>query len=152
MRVCSKFTFVSACACRGVRNQNNLQAKKPTNCYSEKALSMTNKSIEIHEIWLAVLTGRHTRRPKDWSCAVGQRWVILYWNAKRLLAEQSGCCFKNAWKLHGTEEAASSREWVSHLHVSHKACRLRCHTQHRPRTLQDWSWSRALNAILILSE
>lgn len=60
----------------------------------KKALSMTNKSLEIHEIWLPVLTACHTRRPKDWSCAVGQRWVILYWNAKWLLTEQSWCCFK----------------------------------------------------------
>lgn len=34
---------------------------------------MTNKSIEIHETWLAVLTARHTRRLEDWSCAAGQR-------------------------------------------------------------------------------
>ncbi len=46
----------------------------------------------------------------------------------------------------------SSGEWVLHLHVSLRACCLCCHTQLRPKTQRDWSWSRALNAILTLSE
>lgn len=70
------------------------QRKLPIAALQKKAPSMTNKSIEIHEIWLAVLTAYHTRKPKDWSCAVGQRWVILYWNVKCQLTVQSWCCFK----------------------------------------------------------
>lgn len=95
MHVCVVSLHLWVHALSRVRNQSNLQAKKTTNCYSDKkALSMTNKSIEIHEISLAVLTACHTRKLKEWSCAVGQRWVILYWNVKCLLAVQIWCCFK----------------------------------------------------------
>lgn len=71
----------------------------------EKALSMTKKSREIHKIWLVVLTAYHRRRPLNWSCAVSQRWVMLYWNAKWLLREQSWCCFK----MH--EKCMEQRKW-----------------------------------------
>lgn len=78
--VLSLHSRVSALATE--ENQSNLQAKAklPTASLEEEKKkkkyappSMTNKSIEIHETWLAVLTARHTRRLEDWPCAAGQR-------------------------------------------------------------------------------
>lgn len=68
------------------------QRKLPIAALQKKHCPWQTK--EIHEIWLAVLTVYHTWKPKDWSCAVGQRWAILYWNVKCQLTVQSWCCFK----------------------------------------------------------
>lgn len=110
------------------RNQTNLQAGKNNNCSCEKikARPMTNKSIEIHEMWPSVLTLCHKRRLRDWCCSLGQRWTILYWNAKWLLTEWSLRCFK----MHEThmEQKRQGRSLFVFLHASLKACHRRCHT------------------------
>lgn len=120
------------------------QRKLPIAALQKKHCPWQTK--EIHEIWLAVLTVYHTRKPKDWSCAVGQRWVILYWNVKCQLTVQSWCCFK----MHENCMEQKKQRVVGkgfRICMQDSKYVVSVHT-HRPGTLQDWSRSRAFNAIL----
>lgn len=113
---------------------------------------MTNKNREIHEIWLADLTGCRTRRPKNWSCAVGQRWVILYWNAKWLLAEQSRCCFKMHENcMEQRKQRVLGNGFPICMWASKPVVSVVTHNT-SPGHRKTGPWSRALNAFLTLSE
>ena len=113
---------------------------------------MTNKNREIHEIWLADLTGCRTRRPKNWSCAVGQRWVILYWNAKWLLAEQSWCCFKMHENcMEQRKQRVLGNGFPICMWASKPVVSVVTHNT-SPGHRKTGPWSRALNAFLTLSE
>lgn len=92
----------NACVCANLRVYRLIQIyeqwKLPIAILTKEALSMTNKSTGIHEIWL---TARHTWRPKDWPCAVSQRrgwyfiemWNVFSWCRASVVSR----CMKTAW-------------------------------------------------------
>lgn len=61
MYVC--FVGESACACCREEPKQFTKHRKLPIATLKKSLSMTNKSVESLEIWLAVLTACHKRRP-----------------------------------------------------------------------------------------